>query len=90
MQGPSDQQELVTMQPELVTMQQPELVTMQQPELVTSMQQPELVTLSSSSVVSLKNSPPARGQTPDKPATSSSDYVDVRVYEKLMYKCLIV
>ena len=51
---------------------------------------PELVTLSSSSVVSLTNSPPARGQTPDKPATSSSDYVDVRVYEKLMYKCLIV
>ena len=51
---------------------------------------PELVTLSSSSVVSLMNSPPARGQTSDKPATSSSDYVDVRVYEKLMYKCLIV
>ena len=51
---------------------------------------PELVTLSSSSVVSLTNSPPARGQTSDKPATSSSDYVDVRVYEKLMYKCLIV
>ena len=51
---------------------------------------PQLVTLSSSSVVSLTNSPPARGQTSDKPATSSSDYVDVRVYEKLMYKCLIV
>ena len=46
---------------------------------------PELVTLSSSDdIVSLMNSPPARGQT------SSSDYVDVRVYEKLMYKCLIV
>ena len=52
---------------------------------------PELVTLSSSDdIVSLMNSPPARGQTSDKPATSSSDYVDVRVYEKLMYKCLIV
>ena len=46
---------------------------------------PELVTLSSSDdIVSLMNSPPARGQT------SSSDYFDVRVYEKLMYKCLIV
>ena len=87
MQGPSDQYA----EAPFVWEQQPELVTsMQQPELVTSMQQPELVTLSSSSVVSLKNSPPARGQTPDKPATSSSDYVDVRVYEKLMYKCLIV
>ena len=69
MQGPSDEQELVTMQPELVTMQQPELVI-----------------LSSSSVVSI----PVVNSPPDKPATSSSDYVDVRVYEKLMYKCLIV
>ena len=60
MQGPSDEQELVTMQPELVTMQQPELVI-----------------LSSSSVVSI----PVVNSPPDKPATSSDDYIDVSVYD---------
>ena len=69
----------------------PELVTLSSSDDIPNppTTRPELVTLSSSSVVSLMNSPPARGQTSDKPATSSSDYVDVRVYEKLMYKCLI-
>ena len=65
----------------------PELVTLSSSDDIPNppTTRPELVTLSSSDdIVSLMNSPPARGQT------SSSDYVDVRVYEKLMYKCLIV
>ena len=61
----------------------PELVTLSSSDDIPNppTTRPELVTLSSSSVVSLTNSPPARRQSAQLPATSSDDYIDVSVYD---------